>query len=100
MNYALSIGDVEVAVFFRETPDGRFRVSLRSKGGMDVSAIAEEFGGGGHACASGCAVDGPLHAAVENVLAKNSEEQWAVASGQWPVTPFTFQPCFADARFY
>src|SRR5216684_4640297 len=70
VNYALSIGDVDVAVFFREQPDGRFRVSLRSKGGLDVAHIAEEFGGGGHTCASGCAVDGPLHAAVESVLAK------------------------------
>jgi len=70
VNYALAIGDVEVAVFFRELPDCRFRVSLRSKGGLDVAHIAEEFGGGGHACASGCSVDGPLHAAVESVLAK------------------------------
>jgi phosphoesterase RecJ-like protein len=68
VNYALSIGDVEVAVFFRELPDGRFRVSLRSKGKMDVSSIAEQFGGGGHSCASGCSVDGPLHAAVESIL--------------------------------
>ena len=70
VNYALSIGDAEVAVFFRELPDGRFRVSLRSKGHLDVSPIAEEFGGGGHACASGLSVDGPLHAAVETVLGK------------------------------
>lgn len=70
VNYALSIGDAEVAVFFRELPDGRFRVSLRSKGGMDVSQIAEEFGGGGHACASGLSVEGPLHAAVETVLGR------------------------------
>ena len=70
VNYALSIGDVEVAVFFRELPDGRFRVSLRSKGKLDVAGIAEEFGGGGHACASGCSVDGPLHAAVESVMGK------------------------------
>lgn len=70
VNYALSIGDVEVAVFFRELPDGRFRVSLRSKGRLDVSEIAEEFGGGGHRCASGCAVDGPLVAAMERVLGK------------------------------
>jgi len=39
VNYALSIGDVEVAVFFRELPGGRFRVSLRSKGGLDVAQI-------------------------------------------------------------
>jgi phosphoesterase RecJ-like protein len=70
VNYALSIGDVEVAVFFRELPGGRFRVSLRSKGKLDVAQIAEEFGGGGHTCASGCSVDGPLHAAVESVLGK------------------------------
>jgi bifunctional oligoribonuclease and PAP phosphatase NrnA len=70
VNYALAIGDVEAAVFFRELPDGRFRVSLRSKGRLDVSRIAEEFGGGGHACASGCSVDGPLHAAAESVLGK------------------------------
>jgi len=70
VNYALSIGDVEVAVFFREVHDGRFRVSLRSKGSVDVSAIAEEFGGGGHACASGLSLPGPLHTAVENVLGK------------------------------
>lgn len=70
VNYALAIGDVEVAAFFRELPDGRFRVSLRSKGEVDVARIAEEFGGGGHACASGCAVNGPLHAAVENILSR------------------------------
>jgi len=70
VNYALSIGDVQVAVFFRELPEGRFRVSLRSKGKLDVAIIAEQFGGGGHACASGCSVDGPLHAAVESVLGK------------------------------
>jgi bifunctional oligoribonuclease and PAP phosphatase NrnA len=70
VNYALSIGDVEVAAFFRELPDRRFRVSLRSKGKLDVAQIAEQFGGGGHACASGCAVEGPLHAAVERILGR------------------------------
>jgi len=70
VNYALAIGDVEVAVFFRELPDSRFRVSMRSKGKLDVVRIAEDFGGGGHTCASGCSVEGPLHAAVESVLGK------------------------------
>ncbi len=68
VNYALSIQDVEVAAFFRELPDGRFRVSLRSKGGLNVAAVAETFGGGGHECASGCSVDGPLSTAVAQVL--------------------------------
>jgi len=70
VNYALSIGEVQVAVFFRELPDGRFRLSLRSKGEVNVAAVAQKFGGGGHECASGCAVDGPLAAAVEQILAQ------------------------------
>ena len=61
----LAIEGIEVALFFREQADGRFRVSLRSKGLVDVAAVAEGMGGGGHTCASGCAVDGPLTAAVE-----------------------------------
>jgi bifunctional oligoribonuclease and PAP phosphatase NrnA len=68
VNYALSIHDVEVAVFFRELPDGRLRASLRSKGQVNVSAVAEHFGGGGHKCASGCSVDGPLSIAVARVV--------------------------------
>jgi phosphoesterase RecJ-like protein len=68
VNYALSIADVQVAVFFRELPDGRYRVSLRSKGQMNVSTVAEHFGGGGHKCASGCSIDGPLAVAVARIL--------------------------------
>jgi bifunctional oligoribonuclease and PAP phosphatase NrnA len=68
VNYVLSIGEVEVAAFFRETPDGRYRVSLRSKGKLDVAGVAEHFGGGGHECASGCSLDGPLANAVREVL--------------------------------
>jgi bifunctional oligoribonuclease and PAP phosphatase NrnA len=70
VNYALAIHDVEVAAFFRELPDGRFRVSLRSKGQLNVSAVAEQFGGGGHKCASGCALEGPLSVAVARVVAQ------------------------------
>src|SRR5882757_11049383 len=68
VNYVLSIGEVEVAAFFRELPDGRLRVSLRSKGKFDVARVAEGFGGGGHECASGCSVEGPLVLAVRQVL--------------------------------
>jgi len=68
VNYALGIAGVEVAMFFRETADKRVRVSMRSKGAVNVSAIAGKFGGGGHQCASGFAVDGPLQAAVDRVL--------------------------------
>jgi bifunctional oligoribonuclease and PAP phosphatase NrnA len=68
VNYALGIDGIEVAAFFRESPDGKFRVSLRSKGAINVARIAETFGGGGHSCASGHAIDGPLEAATEKVL--------------------------------
>lgn len=68
VNYALSIEGVEVALFFREIPDGRYRVSLRSKGRVNVAAVAEQFGGGGHQCASGCAVSGPLSTSLELIL--------------------------------
>jgi len=70
VNYALSIQEVEVAVFFREQRDQRWRVSMRSKGQLNVAAAAEKFGGGGHECASGCSVDGPLSVAVAKVLAQ------------------------------
>jgi len=68
VNYALSMGDVQVAIFFRELPDRRYRVSLRSKGEVDVSRVAEYFGGGGHKCASGCSLEGPLAVAVSRVV--------------------------------
>ena len=70
VNYALSIQGVEVALFFRELPDGRFRVSLRSKGKLDVAVVAERFAGGGHQCASGCALDGPLPVAAARIIAE------------------------------
>ena len=68
VNYILSIGEVEVAALFRELAEGRFRVSLRSKGKLDVAQVAERFGGGGHQCASGCSVEGPLAQAVHEIL--------------------------------
>jgi bifunctional oligoribonuclease and PAP phosphatase NrnA len=70
VNYALSMQGVEVALFFRELPDGRFRVSLRSKGKLDVAAVAQRFAGGGHQCASGCALDGPLPVAAARIIAE------------------------------
>src|SRR5712691_1210908 len=70
VNYALSMQGVEVALFFRELPDSRYRVSLRSKGQLNVASVAERLGGGGHQCASGCAIDGPQAAAAARILAE------------------------------
>jgi len=68
VNYALAIEGVEVSIFFRELPDHRYRVSLRSKGDVNVARVAEHFGGGGHDCASGCSIDGPLSVAVARIM--------------------------------
>ncbi len=68
VNYAIGIADVKVAAFFRELPDHQVRLSLRSKGSLSVAQLAEDFGGGGHANASGCTLPGPLPVAMEQIL--------------------------------
>jgi phosphoesterase RecJ-like protein len=52
----LSIQDVEASVFFKERYRDELRVSLRSKGKVDVGYIAKKFGGGGHFNAAGCSI--------------------------------------------
>ncbi|HWT65637.1 MAG TPA: bifunctional oligoribonuclease/PAP phosphatase NrnA [Terracidiphilus sp.] len=69
VNYALSVEGVEAAVFLRELPEGRIRLSLRSKGRVNVASLAERLGGGGHENAAGCTLDGPLERALEEILA-------------------------------
>lgn len=59
----------DVALFLREMPSGKLRVSLRSRDPIDVSKVAAEFGGGGHRLASGCTLDGPLVAAEALLVA-------------------------------
>lgn len=68
VNYALGIAGVEVALFFREVAQERIRVSIRSKGAVNVAEIAEKFGGGGHECAGGFSTEGPVEEAAKRVL--------------------------------
>ena len=69
VNYLIGMAGVRAAVFLREVAPGeQFRLSLRSKGGIDVAAVAEGFGGGGHRNASGCTMQGPLQAASDSVV--------------------------------
>ena len=71
VNYLISIAGVESAVFLREVADAsQFRLSIRSKGKVDVAQVAEHFGGGGHRSASGCTLDGPLAVATERILSQ------------------------------
>lgn len=69
VDHAMSIDGVEVALFFKEESPGRQRVSLRSRGGVDVNAVANQFDGGGHQRASGCTIEGTLESARDQLLA-------------------------------
>lgn len=70
VNYAIGIAGIEAAVFLRELSNRHVRLSLRSKGRINVARMAEELGGGGHKNAAGCTVEGPLSAATTMVLPK------------------------------
>ncbi len=67
INYGLMPPGVKAAVMFREEAE-RVSVTFRSRGHLDVSAVAKSFGGGGHRNASGCRMKGGLPAAREKVL--------------------------------
>jgi len=65
VNIPLQIGTVEVSMFMvEEKPDTLVRVSLRSKGRVDVARFAERFGGGGHARAAGLKLEMSLTQAL------------------------------------
>ncbi len=68
INYPRTLKGVEVALLFKETDDGRLRVSFRSKKYVDVSRLAGHWGGGGHARAAGCTMSGSLSEAKAAVL--------------------------------
>jgi bifunctional oligoribonuclease and PAP phosphatase NrnA len=69
IDYLRAIRGVIVAVFFEELADGKVRVSMRSKSdAIDVCAICQKFGGGGHTLAAGARVRGTLAEVERNVL--------------------------------
>jgi phosphoesterase RecJ-like protein len=68
VNYPMSCGEVEACAFFKETAPGVYRVSLRSKCDVNVSRIAERFGGGGHRNAAGCTFKGTWEEAERDVV--------------------------------
>jgi phosphoesterase RecJ-like protein len=82
VNWALSIHGIEATAFFRQIAASRYRVSLRSKGRVDVARIAESFGGGGHRCASGHAIEGTYEQATARVLAALREALGVATSTQ------------------
>ncbi len=79
INIPLQIRTVEVALLFTDPPEGGpIRVSLRSKGQVDVARFAEQFGGGGHARASGLKLAEPLDTARQRVTAAAVEQISAI----------------------
>ncbi len=60
VEYIREIRGVEVAVMVRELGEGRYKVSMRSKGQVDVADVCNRFGGGGHRNAAGCQIEGSM----------------------------------------
>jgi len=62
INLPLTVKEIQAVVFFKQVEGDQYRVSMRSKGDIDVSRVAKEFGGGGHKNAAGCTVSGAIDA--------------------------------------
>jgi phosphoesterase RecJ-like protein len=59
---------VEVAAVFREAKPGHVRVSVRSRGDIDVAEVCRQFKGGGHKNAAGCTIDASVEEAMERMV--------------------------------
>jgi len=75
VNLTLAVKGTEVAVILIEQPDGRTKVSFRSRGPVDCSSLAGRFGGGGHRAAAGAILDGPYDAAC-GLVTTAVDEAW------------------------
>jgi phosphoesterase RecJ-like protein len=70
INIPLTVKDIQAVAFFKEIAPGTFRISLRSKGDVDVNRVANAFGGGGHKNASGCTLNGPYSEVRQKLVAE------------------------------
>ncbi len=68
VNYVRSARGVEVAVLFRQTGSAQYKISMRSKGRVDLSVLAQSFGGGGHRNAAGGVLNGTLEEIKTRVI--------------------------------
>ena len=60
INLPLTVKEIQAVVFFKHIEGQQYRVSMRSKGAIDIGAVAKEFHGGGHKNAAGCNASGPI----------------------------------------
>jgi phosphoesterase RecJ-like protein len=70
INLPLTVKEIQAVVFFKLDKADEFRVSMRSKGDIDIGAVAKEFGGGGHRNAAGCTVSGPIESLQKTFIEK------------------------------
>jgi phosphoesterase RecJ-like protein len=68
INFVRSAKGVEVAVLFRQTAEREYKISLRSKGRVDLSGLAKSLGGGGHQNAAGSTLQGTLDEIQKRVI--------------------------------
>jgi phosphoesterase RecJ-like protein len=64
----LGAKEVVAVALFKGQADGTYRVSLRSKGAVDVRAVAAGWGGGGHTNAAACTVTGEYEVAKRTMV--------------------------------
>jgi len=75
INLTLAVKGTQLAAILIEQPDGRVKLSFRSRGGADCSALAGHFGGGGHKAAAGAIVSGDFDA-VEQQVTEAVDAAW------------------------
>ena len=75
INLPRALRSVKVAAFFKETEGNDIKVSLRAKGGCDVSQVATKFGGGGHRNAAGYKKNDSTIAEVRSELLKELQDR-------------------------
>lgn len=76
INFPLTVKDIQAVAFFKQTGPDAWRVSLRSKGAVDIGAVARAYGGGGHVNAAGCSASGDvsrLHETFMRLLVEKIE---------------------------
>lgn len=70
VNFVRSVKGVEVAVLFRQTASAQYKISMRSKGRVDLSGLAQSLGGGGHKNAAGSVLDGTIEEIKRRVISE------------------------------
>ena len=93
VNIPLAARDILACVYMREIGDNVYRVSLRSKGDINVAAVAERWGGGGHRNAAGLRIEGDWDTAEADLVeaVRDAVEQAeALADGDITVAPDVF----------